>query len=474
MTLTDSIGGPRLDREVGSRAWARIEQLFDPDTVRPLGPQDTPAVVTATGKVRGVPAVAFSTDPSTFGGALTDAGCARIVEAIDLARLSGRCVVGIWHSGGAALQEGVVALEAVGRVFRAIVTASGRVLQISIILGPAAGGAAYGPALTDVVVMERQATLFVTGPGVVRDVTGQHVDAADLGGAGVHERYSGVAHIVGDGERAAIDAAADVVQLLGAQGAFTGPTELGDHEDLSLLLPQSRRRAYDVRPLVDQILDAPATVLQPRWAPNVLTALGRLDGRTVGVLANNPLRMGGCLDAAAGDKAARHVRLCDTYGIPLVVVVDVPGYLPGVGQERDGVVRRGAKLLHAFSACRVNRVTLITRQAYGGAFIAMNSKALGATEVFAWPGAEVDVMNAKSAIKVLNRRRLATIQDDQRRAAAVADLTAEYLAGQHGLALAVDKGIVRAVIDPRHTRPTLVRALCGRRSRTGIVPNVPL
>lgn len=456
------------------RAWTRLTQLFDADSARPIGGQAAPEVETATGTVRGVPTLAYSTEPSVRGGALSHEGCARIVEVIDRARLTGRCVVGVWHSGGASLHEGVVALEAVGRLFRAIVGASGRAPQISVILGPAAGGAAYGPALTDLVVMERQATLFVTGPGVVRDVTGEDVDGAGLGGAAVHERDSGVAHLVRDGEPAALAAAADLVGLLADQGSFPAEPSSAGHEDLSALLPESRRRAYDVRVLVDRILDAPATVLHPRWAPNVLTALGRLEGRTVGVLANNPLRLGGCLDARAGDKAARFVRLCDTFGIPLVVVVDVPGYLPGVGQERDGVVRRGAKLLHAFAACQVSRVTLITRKAYGGAFIAMNSRSLGATEVYAWPGADVDVMNAESALRVLHRRRLAAIDDERRRAETLAELTAGYLAGRHGLRLAVDEGIVTGVVDPCLTRPALVAALARGPSRPATLANIPL
>lgn len=458
-----------------SRAWARLERLFDHGRLVSLGgPQADAEVALARGTVRGVPTIAYATEPAVRGGALTAAGCTRIVSAIDRARHGGHCVVGIWHSGGASLQEGVVALEGVGRVFQGIVGASGQVPQISVVLGPAAGGAAYGPALTDVVVMERQATVFVTGPGVVRDVTGQDVDAASLGGAAVHERESGVAHIVRDGEAAAIEAAADVVALLGDQGSFGPVAETAEHGDLSRLLPASRRLAYDVRALVDQILDGPGTVLHARWAPNVLTSLGRLGGRTVGVLANNPLRLGGCLDARAGDKAARFVRLCDSFGVPLVVVVDVPGYLPGIGQEREGVVRRGAKLLHAFAACRVERVTLITRKAYGGAFIAMNSKSLGATDVYAWPGAEVDVMNAESATWVLHRRRLSAIQDEEERAALAAQLATDYLNGEHGLALALERGIVSCVIDPAHTRPVLVRALNRERRWPTRLPNIPL
>lgn len=459
---------------LAARAWSRLEQLFDRGSIDPLGPQARTEVATATGTVRGVATVAFATDPSTRGGALTREGCSRIVAAIDRARLSERCVVGIWQSGGAALQQGVVALDAVGEVFRAIVAASGVQPQVSVVFGPAAGGASYGSALTDLVVMERNATMFVTGPSVVRDVTGQDVDMAGLGGAAVHERESGVAHLVCDGEPATLQTARDLISLVGDQGAFDLRRIPAVDSDLSAILPDARQRAYDVRPLMDRILDAPGLVLHPRWAPNVVTALGRLAGRTVGVVANNPLRMGGCLDARAGDKAARFVRMCDAYGVPLIVLVDVPGYLPGIGQERDGVLRRGAKLLHAFSACVVGRVTLITRKAFGGAYIAMNSRSLGATAVYAWPGVEVDVMNAESAVRVLHRRVLAAITDDAERAVAQARLAAQHRAALQGLTLAVEKGLIDAVIDPRRTRSVLARALAAAPPAAARRPNIPL
>lgn len=459
---------------LAARAWSRLEQLFDRESICPLDPEACAEVATATGTVRGVATVAFATDPGARGGALTRQGCSRIVAAIEAATLSERCVVGIWQSGGAALQEGVVALDAVGEVFRAIVAASGVQLQVSVVFGPVAGGASYGSALSDLVVMERNATMFVTGPNVVRDVTGQDVDMASLGGVAIHERESGVAHLICDGEPATLQAVRDVISLLGDQGVCDLRRIPEAESDLSSILPASRQRAYDVRPLIDRILDAPGLVLQPRWAPNVVTALGRLAGRTIGVVANNPLRMGGCLDAQAGDKAARFVRMCDAYGVPLIVLVDVPGYLPGVDQERAGVLRRGAKLLHAFSACEVSRVTLITRKAFGGAYIAMNSRSLGATAVYAWPGAEVDVMNAESAVRVLHRRALAALADDAERAVAEARLAAQHRAALHGLPLAVEKGLINAVIDPCRTRSVLARALAAAPSTAARRPNIPL
>src|SRR5690349_14803583 len=270
-------------------------------------------------------------------------GCRVVVDAIDAAVRERVPVVGIWHSGGAQLPEGVVALHGVGQVFAAMVRASGKVPQISVVLGPAAGGAAYGPALTDLVIMSKSGRVFVTGPDVVRSVTGEDVDMERLGGPEPHGRRSGVVHVTTETEAEALGAARQIASLLGQQGHL-GPV---DDVDLGGLLPESARRAYDVHPLVDGLVDPGTGIeLHERWAPNIVTALGRLGGRTVGIVANNPLRLGGCLDSLSAEKASRFVRMCDAFGVPLVVLVDVPGYLPGVGQEWDGVVRRGAKLLH--------------------------------------------------------------------------------------------------------------------------------
>ncbi len=304
-----------------------------------------------------------------------------------------------------------MSLHAVGEVFAIMTRASGKVPQISVVLGPAAGGAAYGPALTDVVILGPEGRVFVTGPDVVRSVTGEDVDALRLGGPEPHGRRSGVVHVVAPTQDDAYGEARRLAALLGDQREL-GPVE---DTDLSAFLPESAKRAYDVHPIVEHLLDeGTALELHAKWAPNVTTTLGRLGGRTVGVIANNPLRLGGCLDSSSAEKAARFVRMCDAFGVPLVVVVDVPGYLPGVGQEWDGVVRRGAKLLHAFAEATVPRVTLVTRKAYGGAYIAMNSRSLGATRVFAWPGAEVAVMGAVAAVRILHRRRLAEVPADVR------------------------------------------------------------
>src|SRR5215831_20336888 len=353
---------------------ARLELLFDPGTLAPLSPADGSGVLAGTGSIDGMDAVAFASDPRVQGGAMGSEGCAAIVTAYDHAIGAGAPVIGLWHSGGARLREGVESLHAVGTVFAAMTRASGRVPQISVVLGAAAGGAAYGPALTDVVILSDQGRIFVTGPGVVRSVTGEDGDMARLGGPEPHSRRSGVVHVVTPSDAEAIARARELATLLSQQGSIDlGAVQLDTVQDetirleshgrdarpsLADFLPDSPRRAYDVKPLIGALLDAPGIELHPRWAPNVVTLLGRLAGRTVGVVANNPLRLGGCLDATSAEKAARFVRMCDAFGVPLVVIEDVPGYLPGVGQEWDGVVRRGAKLLHAFAEATVPRVTL--------------------------------------------------------------------------------------------------------------------
>lgn len=450
----------------------RLERFFDDGSLQLLRPRDASGVLAARGTVEGSPAIAFCTDATVMGGAMGYDGCRHIVDAIDAALRERVPSVGIWHSGGARLAEGVTALHAVGEVFAAMVRASGRIPQLSVVLGPAAGGAAYGPALTDLVIMGPAGRVFVTGPDVVRSVTGEDVDMESLGGPDTHGRRSGVVHVVTDSEPAALDTARRAVDLLAAQGSFAPPPD-DAVVDLAVHLPEQRQRAYDVKPLVADLLDGPALELHPRFAPNVVTALGRLARRTVGVVANNPLRLGGCLDSASAEKAARFVRMCDAFGVPLVVVVDVPGYLPGVGQEWDGVVRRGAKLLHAFAEAVVPRVTLVTRKSYGGAYIAMNARSLGATSVFAWPGAEVAVMGAKAAVGILHRRKLAAAAPGEREALH-AQLAEEHEQIAGGVNRALQIGVVDEVVQPRETRRRIVAALAAAPHGRGAHGNIPL
>ncbi len=451
----------------------RLRTFFDDGSVRLITPVDDSGMLAAVGTVRGAPAVAFASDATIQGGAMGADGCRVVLAAYRRALDDGLPVVGLWHSGGARLREGVVSLHAVGEVFAIMTRASGRVPQISVVVGPAAGGAAYGPALTDVVVLGPEGRVFVTGPDVVRSVTGEDVDALRLGGPEPHGRRSGVVHVITETTEAAYEQAGLLTHLLAAQGTFD-LTSVADRP-LGDLLPDSLRRAYDVHPLVDHLLDEPATTIElhPKWAPNITTTLGRLGGRTVGVVANNPLRLGGCLDSASAEKAARFVRMCDALGVPLVVLVDVPGYLPGVGQEWDGVVRRGAKLLHAFAEATVPRVTLVTRKAYGGAYIAMNSRALGATRVLAWPGATVAVMGAVAAVRILHRRRLAEVPEDAR-GQVEAELALEHEALAGGLARAVEIGVVDEVVEPQATRSAIAAALAAAAPARGDHGNIPL
>ncbi len=451
----------------------RLEHLFDSGSVELLSPRDDSGVAAARGRINGNAAISFCTDATVMGGAMGEAGCRHIVDAIDVALRERVPVIGLWHSGGARLAEGVLALHAVGLVFHAMIRASGRIPQISVVLGPAAGGAAYGPALTDIVIMSTGGRVFVTGPDVVRSVTGENVDMESLGGPDTHGRRSGVVHVVTDDEDAAFAAAQSLTSLLARQGSFD-LAQLGPNHDVSALLPENPKRAYDVHPLVASILDEGGFMeLHAKWAPNVVTGFGRLTGRTVGVIANNPLRLGGCLDSPSAEKAARFVRMCDAFGVPLVVLVDVPGYLPGVGQEWDGIVRRGAKLLHAFGESVVPRVTLVTRKTYGGAYIAMNSRSLGATRVFAWPGAEVAVMGASAAVGILHRKKLAAAQPGEREALHAA-LAAEHERIAGGVGRAMELGVVDELIEPATTRAALARALAEAPSGRGAHGNIPL
>ncbi len=453
----------------------RLNMFFDEGTVELLHERDRSGVLAAGGTVNGVRTIAFCTDGTVMGGAMGIEGCRHIVNAYDTAIEEQSPIAGIWHSGGARLAEGVSALHAVGLVFEAMIRASGYIPQISIVVGFAAGGAAYGPALTDVIIMAPESRVFVTGPDVVRSVTGEDVDMATLGGPEAHHKKSGVCHIVADDE---LDAYARGRKLIGffcQQGVFDRGRAESDHTDLRALLPASAKRAYDVHPIVNALLDGddPFEEFQGKWAPSMVIGLGRLAGRSVGVLANNPLRLGGCLNSESAEKAARFVRLCNAFGIPLIVLVDVPGYLPGVGQEWGGVVRRGAKLLHAFGEATVPRVTLVTRKIYGGAYIAMNSRSLGATKVFAWPDAEVAVMGAKAAVGILHKKQLAAAPAEEREALHE-ELALEHERIAGGVDRAIEIGVVDEEIEPSQTRAVLTRALAEAPSRRGRHKNIPL
>ncbi|UIJ34258.1 acyl-CoA carboxylase subunit beta [Allobranchiibius sp. GilTou73] len=474
MTSTDHAPAPAPVEEADPRdPLTRLTTFLDDGSLQLISAQDRSGMLAATGTVRGVPTVVFAADPRIQGGALGAEGCGVIVAAYERALADDSPIVGLWHSGGARLADGVVSLNGMGEMFAIMTRASGKIPQISVVLGAAAGGAAYGPALTDIVILGPDGLIFVTGPDVVRSVTGENVTAARLGGAEPHGRRSGVVHVATETTEEAYDRGRQMVSLLSDQGRMDVPSV--QDRDLAATFPESAKRAYDVHPLIADVVDdvEDCVELHPRWAPSIVTTLGRLGGRTVGVIANNPLRLGGCLDATSAEKASRFVRMCDAFGIPLVVLVDVPGYLPGVGQEWDGVVRRGAKLLHAFAEAVVPRVTLVTRKTYGGAYIAMNSRSLGATRVFAWPTAEVAVMGHVAAVRILHRRRLAEV-DPAERVTVENELAEEHAVLAGGLPRAVEIGVVDEVIESTSTRTALATAIAAAPQRRGEHGNIPL
>jgi len=450
----------------------RIAWLLDDGKFEFLIPRTDCGMVAVTGDIKGNKVIVFASDPTIKSGALGVEGSKVIVSAYKAAMSAQVPIIGIWHSGGARLSDGVASLDAFGEVFQSMISASGRIPQLSLVLGPTAGGGAYGPALTDIVVLSPEGRIFVTGPDVVKSVTGEDIDMALLGGPEAHRKNSGLAHIIAPTEQEAIDDVRDLTALFANHGVMKA--DVADI-DLSVFVPQSQVRTYEVHPLVDAILDKETEHIEllSMWAPNMTTIIGRLGGATVGVLANNPAHIAGILDAAAGEKAARFVRTCDAFGIPLIVIADVQGFLPGAGQEWEGAVRRGAKLLHAFGEAVVPRVTLITRRAYGGAYVAMNSKALGATRVFAWPDAEVSVMGAVAAVRVLHRRILADLPTEQRESMEL-ELAAEHEKISGGVARAVEIGAVDEIIDPAHTRSALAKIIASTPHRRGAHGNIPL
>ena len=450
----------------------RIARLLDDGKFEFLLPRTDCGMVAVTGNIKGNKVIVFASDATIKSGALGVEGSKVIVSAYKAAMGAQVPIIGIWHSGGARLSDGVASLDAFGEVFQSMISASGRIPQLSLVLGPTAGGGAYGPALTDIVVLSPEGRIFVTGPEVVKSVTGEDIDMALLGGPEAHRKNSGLAHIIAPTEQEGIDDVRDLTALFAHHGVMN--PDVADI-DLSVFVPQSNVRTYEVHPLVDAILDKETEHIEllSMWAPNMTTIIGRLGGATVGVLANNPAHIAGVLDAAAGEKAARFVRTCDAFGIPLIVIADVQGFLPGAGQEWEGAVRRGAKLLHAFGEAVVPRVTLITRRAYGGAYVAMNSKALGATRVFAWPEAEVSVMGAVAAVRVLHRRILADLPAEQRDSMEL-ELAAEHEKVSGGVARAVEIGAVDEIIEPSLTRSALAKIIASTPHRRGAHGNIPL
>jgi acetyl-CoA carboxylase carboxyltransferase component len=416
-------------------------------------------VVTGAGRVDGRPIYCYAQDADYVGGSLGEAHADSIVRVLRLAGRARVPVVGFVESAGARLQEGTAALGGYGRIFAEHVRLSMIVPQITIVAGTSAGGGAYAPALTDFVVMTEQATMFLTGPGVVEDVMGEHLDARELGGAAVQTR-NGVCHFTAPTDVDAALLARDILDYLPQHSAGSPtrwPTTAPPGPAPDAAIPHEARGVYDIRTVIRAISDGGRLLeMSPRWARNLVTAFARIDGRAVGVIANQPRFLGGVLDTEASEKGARFVDLCNRFGLPLVVLVDTPGFLPGSKQEHAGVIRRGAQLVHAFAAASVPNVTVVLRKAFGGAFIAMNSKDLGADLVFAWPEAQLGVMGPQQAVNIVSRREIAAAADPD---AMAARLAREYATEHLGARMAAAEGAVDEVVAPSETRTRIAHAL---------------
>jgi propionyl-CoA carboxylase beta chain len=455
-------------------------------------------VVTGYGTIDGRQVCVFSQDFTVFGGSLGEVFGEKIVKVMDLAMKIGCPLVGINDSGGARIQEGVVALGLYAEIFRRNVHASGVIPQISLVLGPCAGGAVYSPAITDFTVMVDQTShMFITGPDVIKTVTGEDVGMEELGGAHSHNSRTGVAHYMGQDEDDAIDYVKALLSYLPSNNLEDAPSfepdtdglaegVTDDDKFLDTFIPDSANTPYDIRTIVEHIVDATdegtADFLEVAalFAPNIVCGFGRVDGRSVGVVANQPMQLAGCLDINASEKAARFVRTCDAFNIPVLTFVDVPGFLPGTDQEWNGIIRRGAKLLYAYAEATVPLVTVITRKAYGGAYDVMGSKHLGADMNLAWPTAQIAVMGAQGAVNILYRKEIAKVvaangDVDAARQGFITDYE-DTLANPY---MAAERGYVDSVIPPSFTRSYVIKALRALRNKRQTLPpkkhgNIPL
>ena len=479
--LLDDGSFVELDRLTRHRS-----QNFGLEKNRPFGD----GVVTGYGTIDGRQVAVYSQDFTVFGGSLGEVHGQKIAKIQDFALRTGVPLIGISDGGGARIQEGVAALTQFAEIFRRNVAASGVIPQISIILGPSAGGAVYSPALTDFIVMaDGTSQMFITGPDVIKAVTGEEVTFEELGGGQTHNVKSGVAHYLASDEDDAINYVQHLLQFLPQNNLSDPPAwggeadlELSDHDrELDTLIPDSDNQPYDMKTVISAVLDeGDFFEIQPLFAPNVVVGFGHVEGSSVGIVANQPLSMAGTLDIAAAEKAARFVRTCDAFNIPVLTFVDVPGFLPGTDQEYQGIIRRGAKLIYAYAEATVPLVTVITRKAYGGAYIVMASKQLGADVNLAWPTAQIAVMGAGGAVNILQRRALAAVADEGGDVEARrAELVAEYEDAIVNPYDAADRGYVDAVIAPSETRAHVVRALRALRTKRAALPpkkhgNIPL
>ncbi|NLT05691.1 MAG: methylmalonyl-CoA carboxyltransferase [Solirubrobacterales bacterium] len=456
---------------------ARLEALCDPGSLeivrsavdsRSVRAQPGDGLIAGAGTVDGRAIFCFAQDASFAGGSLGSAQADSIVRLLRMAAAANAPIVAFVESAGARIDEGIAALSGYGQIFREQVQLSGWVPQIAVVCGTAAGGGAYSPALADFVVMTPEAQMFLTGPGVVREVMGEDVSAAELGGPGVQSR-NGVCHLVADSDGHAVALARQLVDYV-AGGESPGDADEGGDgpRDPAAGVPDDQRKVYDVRGVIEALSDGGRSLeVAPRWARNMVTSFGRIGGRPVGFVANQPRHLGGVIDAEASQKAARFVRTCNTFGLPLVVLVDTPGFLPGTSQESAGVIRHGAKLLYAFAEATVPRFSVVLRKAYGGGYITMNSHGLGADLVLAWPNAQIGVVGAQQAVGILRRRDIAAADDP------IAErdrLAADYAEAHLTAGVAAGSGFVDEVVAPAQTRQRLRWALrtIGAGERRGV------
>jgi propionyl-CoA carboxylase beta chain len=483
----------------------RIEQLLDPgsfvefdkyvkhrstafgmDAQTPFGD----SVVTGAGTIHGRNVAVYSQDFTTFGGSLGEAAGQKITKIMEFALKTGSPIVGILDSGGARIQEGVFALSQYAAIFRLNTMCSGVIPQISIVMGPAAGGAVYSPALTDFIIMvDKTSNMFVTGPDVIKTVTGEEVGFEELGGALTHNQTSGVSHYLASDEPDALDYARTLIGFLPDNNLAEAPIYDSDtvleiteaDRKMNTIIPDSPNQPYDMHEVIRGVVDGGDFLeVHALFAPNIVVGFGRVEGRTVGIIANQPNQMAGTLNIDASEKGARFVRFCDAFSIPILTLVDVPGFLPGTDQEWDGIIRRGAKLLYAYAEATVPLVTIITRKAYGGAYIVMGSKELGADVNIAWPTAEIAVMGGSGAVEILYRKELKAAADAGEDVAALrTKLATEYTANVSSPFLAAERGEIDNVLEPAGTRLAVIKALRGLRGKRAEQPskkhgNIPL
>ncbi|SDM91311.1 propionyl-CoA carboxylase beta chain [Psychrobacillus sp. OK028] len=468
----------------------RIELLVDKDSFVELNPfikhrtvdfgmdkQEGPGdgVVTGYGKVNGRPVYLFSQDFTVFGGALGEMHALKIANVMDLAAKNGAPFIGLNDSGGARIQEGVVSLDGYGQIFYRNAIYSGVIPQISVILGPCAGGAVYSPAITDFVFMtDETSQMFITGPKVIETVTGEKISAEDLGGSKVHNTISGNAHFRGKTEEEVLESVRLLLSYL--PQSFEEKPSIADvkeednyRPDLADIVPYEAIRPYDVRKVIEQVVDTNSFLeVQKEFAKNIVIGLARIKGEVVGLVCNQPKVMAGGLDIDSSDKAARFIRFCDSFNIPIITFEDVTGFFPGIKQEHGGIIRHGAKILFAYSEATVPKITVILRKAYGGAYVALNSKSIGADVVFAWPNAEIAVMGPNGAANIIFAREIAQSDDPE---AVRAEKIEEYREKFANPYVAASMGMVDDVIDPRETRIKLIQSLEMMRNKKETRPN---